>query len=433
MRISSGEIVLNEDSSNRDFRIESNADTHAFFIDGGDASAFCKVAGGYGSTGVTIGSTGSIAADNFIHSDERIQSNTYLQAPAIYDGGGNVALSFDNSNGYIDNDVVIESNTARIDLASKTGESIIGIYGPGGTISNGGNIGSIRWYGAETDGKDGNTAQTAFILVEGDESAWTYNSSLGTMMKFAVGIDGSTTLSEVLYLTGMDTDYAKVGIGTSTPDSLLDVTVDDSAEYVARFRQNSSTGYGVRVRNADDSAGKMITFSNDAGTNAGHITMDGTTVSYGAFTAYHPAALPAADNDDGYDYGTLVKIASVDSTTHAKSVLYSVEKTTTAQDKAVFGVYSSALGIAHNDDGTEDMESGRHSIFAVGDGHILVCSEGGNIETGDYICSSNTDGHGMKQSDDILRNYTVAKASEPVDWSTEDTNTKLIACTYHAG
>ena len=435
MRISSGEIVLNEDSSNRDFRIESNADTHAFFIDGGDATAFCKVAGGYGSTGVTIGVTGSIAADNFIHSDERIQSNTYLQAPAIYDGGGNVALSFDNSNGYIDNDVTIESNTARLDLASNTGESIIGIYGPGGTISNGGNIGSLRWFGTETDGKAGNPAETARILVEGDESAWTYDSSLGSMMKFAIGIDGSTTLSETMAITGYagGTDGGRVGIGTLDPAYKFEVESDAASTYIAQFRQHASNGYGIRIRNNDDSAGRHVTFANDGGTNGGHITMDGTTVSYGAFTAYHPAALPAADNDTGYDYGTLVKITSVDSTTHSKSVLYSVAKTTAAQDKAVFGVYSSALGTSYNDDGSEDMESGRHSIFAVGDGHILVCSEGGNIEAGDYICSSNTDGHGMKQSDDILRNYTVAKASEPVDWSTEDANTKLIACTYHAG
>ena len=39
----------------------------------------------------------------------------------------------------------------------------------------------------------------------------------------------------------------------------------------------------------------------------------------------------------------------------------------------------------------------------------------------------------MKQSDDLLHNYTVAKALEAVDWSQESETTKLIACTYHAG
>ena len=70
---------------------------------------------------------------------------------------------------------------------------------------------------------------------------------------------------------------------------------------------------------------------------------------------------------------------------------------------------------------------------SVGEGGINVCSEGGNIAVGDYICSSNVLGKGMKQDDDLLHNYTVAKALEAVDWSTEELTTKMIACTYHCG
>ena len=54
------------------------------------------------------------------------------------------------------------------------------------------------------------------------------------------------------------------------------------------------------------------------------------------------------------------------------------------------------------------------------------------LEIGDYITSSDTLGHGMKQSDDIMHNYTVAKATQAVDWSQESESTKLICCTYHA-
>jgi co-chaperonin GroES (HSP10) len=81
-------------------------------------------------------------------------------------------------------------------------------------------------------------------------------------------------------------------------------------------------------------------------------------------------------------------------------------------------------------DEVENINS--HQVFALGDGHVLVCNEGGDIEVGDYICSSNTSGHGMKQDDDILHNYTVAKATEAVNWTSEGQNTKLISCTYHA-
>lgn len=72
-------------------------------------------------------------------------------------------------------------------------------------------------------------------------------------------------------------------------------------------------------------------------------------------------------------------------------------------------------------------------VNSLGEGGINVCSEGGNIEIGDYICSSNTKGKGMKQDDDLLHNYTVAKALEAVDWSKETQTTKMIACTYHCG
>ena len=76
---------------------------------------------------------------------------------------------------------------------------------------------------------------------------------------------------------------------------------------------------------------------------------------------------------------------------------------------------------------------------AIGEGQILVTDIGGNIEVGDYICSSNNLGHGMLQDDDLLHNYTVAKANEAVDFSTVEVDAELgfksvlIACTYHCG
>jgi hypothetical protein len=69
---------------------------------------------------------------------------------------------------------------------------------------------------------------------------------------------------------------------------------------------------------------------------------------------------------------------------------------------------------------------------ALGEGLINVCGENGNIEIGDYITTSSIPGKGMKQSDDLMRNYTVAKARENVTFSSP-TEVKLIACTYHCG
>jgi hypothetical protein len=72
------------------------------------------------------------------------------------------------------------------------------------------------------------------------------------------------------------------------------------------------------------------------------------------------------------------------------------------------------------------------SINSLGEGCINVCGENGNIEIGDYITTSSIPGKGMKQADDLMRNYTVAKARESVTFASP-TEVKQIACSYHAG
>jgi NF-X1-type zinc finger protein NFXL1 len=537
-------VVINEESNSLDFRIESNQQTHMFAIDGGDNEI--TIANGFGSSGITIAQTGSMAMDGHLHAvgeivcgsdlhvsddafitddlnvggdidvvgsvtapsanftncgvaddithigdpntkitfgtdqidliaggitmltlDEtttnaihffagsgsgggtiyesgnlKVDGDLYLGGADIRDGGGGVLLSFDGA-GIIDNacefsqDITIATSAAaQLSLKSDSGQSSVDFYGRGDSMSDGDNVGALRFYGTEAN--DGaNSALTAMMIVETAESGWAYGSSLATRMRFQVGRDGETGVHDGLTIDGSvaNVSYPHIGIGTTTPTYKLSVQASVGSSYIAQVRQESSNASAacLRIRSANASGGNFITFSDDGGSNKGHITVNGSTVTYGAFTGYHPAALPAADHDTGYEYGTIVKIASVDSTTHEKSVGYNVEKTATSQDKAVLGVCAGKMSESLNDDGSPDRESGLHQIFAVGDGHILACSEGGNIETGDFICSSNTAGYGMLQSDDLLHNYTVARASEPVDWSAEDSNTKLIACTYHAG
>jgi hypothetical protein len=72
------------------------------------------------------------------------------------------------------------------------------------------------------------------------------------------------------------------------------------------------------------------------------------------------------------------------------------------------------------------------NINALGEGQINVIGENGNIEIGDLIVTSSTAGKGMKQTDDIIRSTTVAKARENVTFATT-TEQKQIACIYLAG
>jgi hypothetical protein len=72
------------------------------------------------------------------------------------------------------------------------------------------------------------------------------------------------------------------------------------------------------------------------------------------------------------------------------------------------------------------------NINAVGEGSINVCGEAGDISKGDLIVTSSMAGKGMKQSDDIVRSYTVAKAREDVTFSSP-TELKMVACIYLCG
>ena len=66
-----------------------------------------------------------------------------------------------------------------------------------------------------------------------------------------------------------------------------------------------------------------------------------------------------------------------------------------------------------------DKKLGDTRVFinSVGEGSVWVCDINGNLESGDYITTSNVGGYGMKQDDDILHNYTVAKTTMDCDFN----------------
>ena len=163
-------------------------------------------------------------------------------------------------------------------------------------------------------------------------------------------------------------------------------------------------------------------------------------------------------------YSTDAWVANID------NALIHVSKVTEANDKRVIGVVSYARdtlldNLEHNVIVADKLEDGtwkykdeykdyidymiandyvQVETNSVGEGGILVCEANGVIENGDYITSSNVSGYGMKQNDDILHSYTVAKALEDVIWDNEvigeagcfeqdGVKCKMIACTYHCG
>ncbi len=66
------------------------------------------------------------------------------------------------------------------------------------------------------------------------------------------------------------------------------------------------------------------------------------------------------------------------------------------------------------DEFCDDFSKGSYN--AVGEGGIWVCNANGDIDNGDYITSSDVPGYGQKQDDDLLHNYSVAKATTGADF-----------------
>lgn len=55
-------------------------------------------------------------------------------------------------------------------------------------------------------------------------------------------------------------------------------------------------------------------------------------------------------------------------------------------------------------------------VNSVGEGGIWVCNKNGSLKNGDLIVCSGIEGYGMKQDDDIVRSYTVAKITCDCDF-----------------
>ena len=106
------------------------------------------------------------------------------------------------------------------------------------------------------------------------------------------------------------------------------------------------------------------------------------------------------------------------------------------KDKRVFGVLGAPKRNTNN--------FNRLIVNSIGEGGICVSNTNGNIENGDYIQSSDLLGYGERQDDDLLHNYTIAKATIDCEFELNSpyyrceeiengVRVAFIACSYHCG
>ena len=108
------------------------------------------------------------------------------------------------------------------------------------------------------------------------------------------------------------------------------------------------------------------------------------------------------------------------------------------KSKRVFGVLSDKEGdrrsFGNNFQSQYTLKEGdeRYFINSIGEGAIWIHNNNGNIQNGDYICSY-LNGYGQKQDDDLLHNYTVAKATMDCDFNPQLEIVKLYDGTDEEG
>ena len=289
---------------------------------------------------------------------------------------------------------------------------------------------------------------SSHITIDNNEIESFSDETTGEILYLNYNEGGGVIVGSGLFQTAGDATFG----GLTTCSDALVVNENSQYGYAATFFNDGgfATRYGIKIQCGHDTGSGtnyLARFYDGNGTSVGNITYSGATVTYGAFTGVHPATVEESESpystesvlanpDDPtsgidvytwYTRGTLLKtnLTSYEGNEGTSNVIYSSTKTSSSKDKSVLGVYLAPHTVAEL--------IGVHDVGCVGDGEILMCSEGGNLEIGDYICSSNTPGHGMKQDDDLLHNYTVAKSLENVNWSELGITEKLVKCSLHAG
>ncbi len=293
-----------------------------------------------------------------------------------------------------------------------------GVYGLSDSTGGLGVFGRASAGTGATSGIYGQSSSTSGRGVFGWATA-------GTGTTYGVyGLNGSTSGRGVFGHASADTGLTRgvYGLNDST----------NGRGVVGYARADSGTNYGVRGRTA--SASGYDFYASGAGTN------------YGPFTGGHEVRL--ADDIGKVEPGLVVSVTGnaevreENGAVNLSSTLPTVTLSNQAEDPMVFGVLVAESELS--DDHWYAPGDGERfaTVNALGEGRVWVTDVNGPVRAGDYLTTSDVPGHAQRQGDGILRNYTLGKVIETVDWQnvTETVEHKsvphkraLLAVVYTSG
>jgi hypothetical protein len=331
---------------------------------------------------------------------------------------------------------------------------VLGVEGLAGLFYDGSNAVNLC---------DGTTA----LAVSGQLSVFGATNLWGTLTMVAgsgISLGGQTITSWAEVSGSSGGDMNKSTYDTNNDGIVNNADYAASAGVASGLTGTVSGSYTCVTTGTGQFNGGMSTVGNILA--LGYIDTHTEYRKNGAFLAFTGGHITFSDDD--IDIGDIIYVESV---VHANisQTFQKIKASVLPLDKRVFGISaikcSAEEGLElvefwckHPETG-EFREGGFEDFYneiinhpeyyiyktnSIGEGQINVCEANGDIDNGDYICSSNVKGKGQKQDDDFLHSYTVAKALESVIWNDEvvgengcfeqdGVKCKMIACTYHCG
>ena len=295
------------------------------------------------------------------------------------------------------------------------------------------------------------TAASSSTILANNFAAGTY--SIPWMSQTAAGVatrlNGGTSLT---YVTS-------TGQLNNTGSIMIQQTANTFGNGV-RLRQQGTTNYwDIFNTGSTGTYQNTLNFKYNGGVNGGYL-IPSTDAAGIDFTGQHRSLSNTINITGSADLTGLIVVADGTYTNlnnnhlpQINEALPNVSLSTVINDKRVFGVISDK----EDDNGERTYAMGnwastykksnandiRLIINSLGEGGMWVCNANGSLENGDYITTSNLPGYGMKQADDVLHNYTVAKITEDClfdsirvidfEYSGSVYKKQFVGVTYHCG
>lgn len=299
----------------------------------------------------------------------------------------------------------------------------------------------------------------ARVVMDATNTISTYNSS-GTL---TTQIGGTSGCLYVQSYTAVTPAGAFISTSSSTPAAYATNNTKNGFEgyslstgfgVLGQASIFGGTNHGVGGKNTASTGGTST--SGIVGTSIGYdFYADGAGTNYGPFTGAHDVLVPIGLN---IPIGYIVCDVKMIIAKNISNTVFEVTESSSANQVPIGvmvvnnGSLANTIPASFVENSTWEEVDGswvetKHlypeydankdlydycAANAVGEGQIYICGEGGDIAAGDLIVTSSTSGLGMKQSDNIVQNITVAKARQAVTF-TDTTTPVLVACIYLCG